>query len=79
MADNIAQNRLFGVQTRKPRQRAASSLASASAPSKLQAIPTKEAIAKRAYEIWLSHGCESGHDVEHWLEAERQLKQQSAV
>ncbi len=79
MADNIAQNRLFGVSTRKSRQRAASSLAAAPSPSKRQAAPSKEEIAKRAYELWLSHGCENGHDVEHWLEAERQLRSQSAA
>ncbi len=79
MADNIAQNRLFGVSARKPRPRAASSLESASSSTKRQATPSKEEIAKRAYDIWLSRGCEAGHDVEHWLEAERQLRSQSAV
>jgi hypothetical protein len=30
-------------------------------------------IAERAYTIWLDHGQPSGRELEHWLEAERQL------
>jgi hypothetical protein len=35
--------------------------------------PTREAIAQRAYELWLARGCAHGNDVGDWLEAERQL------
>ena len=35
---------------------------------------TKEDIARRAYELFLSRGQEEGRDVEDWLEAERQLE-----
>ena len=31
-------------------------------------------VAIRAYEIYCDRGCEHGHDVDHWLEAERQLR-----
>jgi len=34
-----------------------------------------EDIAQRAYELFLHEGCAHGHDLEHWLEAERQLVQ----
>jgi hypothetical protein len=37
------------------------------------AIPTREEIEKRAYELYLARGCESGRDVEDWLAAEREL------
>lgn len=30
-------------------------------------------IASRAYELYLARGCEPGHDVEDWLQAEREL------
>jgi hypothetical protein len=33
------------------------------------------AIAVRAYELFLAHGGAHGHDVEHWLQAERELRE----
>lgn len=35
--------------------------------------PSHEEIALRAHQLWLEHGCPMGHDVDNWLEAERQL------
>ena len=35
--------------------------------------PTREQIEKRAYEIYLGRGRGQGHDVEDWLQAEREL------
>ena len=32
-------------------------------------------IARRAYDLYLARGCENGHDVEDWLQAERELLQ----
>jgi hypothetical protein len=40
-----------------------------------QALPTREQIAARAYELYLQRGCEHGHDVEDWLNAEKELTQ----
>ena len=40
-----------------------------------QAPPTKKQIETRAYELYLQRGCEDGHDVEDWLNAEKELKQ----
>lgn len=37
--------------------------------------PTHEAIARRAYELFLARGRTDGHDREDWLEAERQLNE----
>jgi hypothetical protein len=31
-------------------------------------------IAQRAYDLYLARGCEPGHDVEDWLEVERDLR-----
>jgi hypothetical protein len=31
-------------------------------------------IARRAYELYLARGCEHGHDVEDWFQAERELR-----
>ena len=38
---------------------------------------TENEIARRAYERYLSRGCEHGHDVQDWLEAERELRRSS--
>ena len=39
------------------------------------AVVTAQQVAERAYEIWQSVSYEHGHDVEHWLAAEKELKQ----
>jgi hypothetical protein len=35
--------------------------------------PTRDQIALRAYEIYLERGCEPGHELEDWTQAEREL------
>jgi len=35
--------------------------------------PGTEHIAWRAYELWISRGATPGHDVDDWLDAEREL------
>ena len=40
-------------------------------------IPTEEEIAHRAYEIFLQRGGEHGNDIEDWLQAERELSEES--
>ena len=40
--------------------------------------PNDEAIAARAYEIFVARGGEPGKDLEDWLQAERELAEQSA-
>jgi hypothetical protein len=34
-----------------------------------------EAIARRAYELFLEGGALHGHDLDHWLSAERELRE----
>ena len=41
------------------------------------ATPDDEAIAKRAYELYLQRGSVSGHELDDWLEAEAQLSAES--
>jgi hypothetical protein len=57
--------------TRKPRAARADVLP----PPRLvpRTTPTPEAIAARAYELFLDNGATHGYDVEHWLQAEREL------
>lgn len=31
-------------------------------------------VAYRAYELYLERGCEHGHDLDDWLQAERELR-----
>ena len=39
-----------------------------------RAQPSQEEIARRAYELFEQRGRQAGHDLEDWLEAERQLR-----
>lgn len=39
----------------------------------LQAFPTHDAIARRAYELFLQEGANHGRDLAHWLKAEQEL------
>jgi hypothetical protein len=36
--------------------------------------PQIDQIARRAYELFLARGSEHGHDVEDWLQAEREIR-----
>ena len=40
------------------------------------AVP-QDAIAVRAYELYCARGCEDGHDVDDWLQAEAELRDQA--
>jgi len=42
-------------------------------PPNTHFVPSKEAIAERAYYIFLNQGGYNGFDLDHWLEAEMQL------
>lgn len=45
------------------------------APSLAAALgDASDAIARRAYELFAEQGFQHGHDVEHWLAAERELR-----
>jgi hypothetical protein len=37
------------------------------------------AIERRAYELYLARGCAHGHDLEDWLQAERELRGTTVV
>jgi hypothetical protein len=76
MANDINQNRIFGATQRRSTKRAATSLTSS---SKQKATLSPDQIAKRAYEIWQAQGCPNGQDRENWLQAERELSQQSSA
>jgi hypothetical protein len=38
------------------------------------ATVTNDDVARRAYDLYLGRGCEHGHDVDDWLQAERELR-----
>lgn len=42
-----------------------------------QDVPTREQIAQRAYELYEQRGCEPGREIEDWLAAERELRNQN--
>jgi len=49
----------------------------AKSPSSHELHSSHEAIAVRAYEIFMGRGGVHGRDLEHWFEAERQLMEES--
>lgn len=77
MPNDIGQNRIFGITPRRSAKRAASTLAATS--TKQKNAMSAEQVARRAYEIWQAKGCPHGQDVENWLQAERELNQQSSA
>ena len=53
------------------------------AKAELQPYPNvvsnnREVIAQRAYALYLARGREDGHDVEDWLQAERELREMAS-
>jgi hypothetical protein len=40
---------------------------------------TESDIARRAYDLYLARGCTPGHQLEDWLQAERELREGSLV
>ena len=49
------------------------------APSLTVAEPTREQITAAAHQLWEQNGRPYGRDVEHWLEAERLLREGAAA
>jgi hypothetical protein len=45
----------------------------------LQASVTSTDVARRAYDLYLARGREHGHDVDDWMQAERELRASSGT
>ena len=43
----------------------------------INSTPTHDEIAAHAYQIYLREGCVEGRDMEHWLQAENELRARS--
>jgi hypothetical protein len=68
----------IGRKTVKGRQASAPMLAKsqdapAASATASRAQPTRDEIARRSYELFLAGGGIHGHDLEHWVQAEREL------
>jgi hypothetical protein len=48
--------------------------ASASVQSMIEPASFIESIQRRAFEIYCEHGYENGHDLDHWLRAESEVR-----
>ncbi len=58
-----------------PRPQAERRIEAAPTPSARTAgAPSHDAVARRAFELWEQQGREPGRDVEHWLQAEAELR-----
>lgn len=55
------------------RSRTASAPRSFASRAKTKAAPTRDQIARRAYEIYLARGKNDGREQDDWLQAEREL------
>ena len=67
------------VMTKNPGKKSnkASAPASSRSPKKRTTPPaqvTHGEVARRAYDLFLARGCEHGHDLDDWLQAERELR-----
>jgi DUF2934 family protein len=67
------------VMTEDPgkKSRKASTRASSRSTKKQTTAPaqvTHREVARRAYDLFLARGCEHGHDLDDWLQAERELR-----
>lgn len=58
----------------KTDERAATAADRAARPPVRPATVTNSDVARRAYDHYLGRGCEHGHDVDDWLQAERELQ-----
>jgi hypothetical protein len=58
-----------------PRPQAERRVEAAPAPAAHAARePSHDAVARRAFELWEQHGRRPGRDLEHWLQAEAELR-----
>ena len=48
-------------------------------PGALSATMTHNDVERRAHELYSEHGCEHGHDVDNWLQAEREVREAVGV
>jgi Protein of unknown function (DUF2934) len=46
-------------------------------PAKVETQPTEQEIAQRAHELFLQRGSVGGHELEDWLQAERELQKKA--
>jgi hypothetical protein len=46
-------------------------------PAKVEAQPSEQEIAQRAHELFLQRGSISGHELEDWLQAEKELQKKA--
>lgn len=69
MEDSLATSRKSRSQAR-----AAGGPIAAAGPATAAGAVHRDAIAKRAYELWQARGCPHGQREEHWYEAERELQ-----
>ena len=51
----------------------------ASKPMARPLTVTNSDVARRAYDLYLARGCEHGHDVDDWLQAEHELRASSTT
>ena len=66
------------VVMQKPKRRKTADMgkipnATATGPRSIQHVTAMD-VARRAYALFLARGCEHGHDVNDWLQAERELR-----
>jgi len=66
-------NRHSHVQSCKLENEAPLAVADALNQTPIDFVPSPDEVARRAYLNYVNQGAQPGHDVQHWLEAEKQL------
>jgi hypothetical protein len=54
---------------------ASSSERSRGSSTEVAALPVRDAVALRAYELFQERGCEPGRDIDDWLRAEHEIEE----
>ena len=63
----------------KTNERAATAASRAPKALAQQTSVTNNDVARRAYDLYLARGREDGHDVDDWMQAERELRASSGT
>jgi len=61
----------------KPAAKPAAAVAKPAVKASASYEPTQEEIGVRAFEIFVSEGCQEGSDLDNWLRAEKELRSQN--
>ena len=69
----MKQKKHFQEQNQKPAGVSSPAAAAPVSQNEINFVPAPDEVARRAYFSYVNQGSSQGHEVQHWLEAEKQL------